>query len=88
MTHDKKPNPKHPDFEKEQMFEGSQPTEFRHSTAERTVFLAQASGTCRVPVEVQDKSRMDCVTAGWYVAPEVTPEEIEHPALETKRHLH
>jgi hypothetical protein len=88
MTQREKPDLGHPDVERELMLEGAHPTEITPSAVGKAVLLAQISGTCTAPVQPHKKSRMDCVTAGWYVEPSVTPEEIEHPALRTKRHLH
>jgi hypothetical protein len=57
-------------------------------TEGQDVYLVQASGACTVPAPALGCSSMDCLTAGPYVALDVSLEELEHPAVCKVKYLH
>lgn len=91
MTEAVKPDSEQPNVETKSMQEDALPIELPLPITARDVYLVQASGTCPVPHQTHERSQVECLTAGPYVAPEVALEGLEdlaYPAPRTVKYRH
>jgi hypothetical protein len=88
MTEAAKSDSEQPNVETESTQGHALPIEVTLPITVQTVCLVQAFGTWPVLNQVRERSPLDCLTAGPYVAPDVTLEELEHPALRRVKYLH
>lgn len=91
MTGAAKLGSEQPNVETASMQEDAPPIELPLPITAQDVYLVQASGTCPVPHQTHERSRVECLTAGPYVAPEAALEELEdlaYPAPRTVKYRH